>query len=80
MIVTRNAQDGGSTAYFKDEAQSGIRAFLMHIGTTEAPDRRNLLTLRRYITSQEARLVRPARRHERQSSRRRRDRPRSGAA
>ena len=51
MIVARGAKDGGSTVYFKDEAQSGIRAFLMHIVTTETPARRNLLTLRRYITS-----------------------------
>lgn len=53
MIVTRSGRDGGSTAYFKDEAQSGIRAFLMHIVTTEAAARRNLLTLRQYITAQE---------------------------
>ena len=50
MIVTRSGKDGGSTVYFKDEAQSGIRAFLMHIVTTEAPEDRTLLTLRRYIT------------------------------
>jgi len=51
MIVTRSGKDGGSAAYFKDEAQSGIRAFLMHIVTTEEKERRNLLTLRQYITS-----------------------------
>jgi type IV secretion system protein VirD4 len=53
MIITRGPQEGGSTKYFKDEAQSGIRAFLMHICTTEAPQQRNLLTLRKYVTHEE---------------------------
>ena len=53
MIITRSGKDGGSTAYFKDEAQSGLRAFLMHIMTTEEPAQRNLVTLRRYITHTE---------------------------
>lgn len=50
MIVARTGREGGSSAYFKDEAQSGIRAFLMHIATAEPAGRRNLLTLRKYIS------------------------------
>lgn len=52
MIVTRSGRESGSSSYFKDEAQSGIRAMLMHIATAEAPARRNLLTLRKYICAQ----------------------------
>jgi type IV secretion system protein VirD4 len=51
MIVTRSGREDGSTSFFKDEAQSGLRAFIMHIATTEEPARRNLLTLRKYVTS-----------------------------
>lgn len=51
MIVTRSGSESGSSAYFNEEARSGIRAFLMHIVTTEPADRRTLLTLREYITS-----------------------------
>lgn len=50
MIVTRTGAENGSSTYFKEEAKSGIRAFLMHIVTTEPQDRRTLLTLRKYIT------------------------------
>jgi type IV secretion system protein VirD4 len=52
MIVARTGREGGNAAYFKDEAQSGIRAFLMHIVTAEPVAKRNLLTLRRYICAQ----------------------------
>jgi type IV secretion system protein VirD4 len=52
MIVARTGREGGNTAYFKDEAQAGIRAFLMHIVTAEPVARRNLLTLRKYISAQ----------------------------
>jgi type IV secretion system protein VirD4 len=52
MIVARTGREGGNTAYFKDEAQAGIRAFLMHIVTAEPAGRRNLLTLRKYISAQ----------------------------
>lgn len=50
MIVTRSGSENGSSAFFKDEAVSGIRAFLMHIMTAEPEERRNLLTLRQYIS------------------------------
>lgn len=52
MIVARTGREGGNTSYFKDEAQSGIRAFLMHIVTAEPAEKRNLLTLRKYISAQ----------------------------
>lgn len=52
MIVARTGREGGSSGYFKDEAQSGIRAFIMHIVTAEPPAKRNLLTLRKYISAQ----------------------------
>lgn len=52
MIVARTGREGGNTSYFKDEAQAGIRAFLMHIVTAEPENRRNLLTLRKYISFQ----------------------------
>ena len=51
MIVTRTGRDNGSTSFFKDEAQSGLRAFIMHIVLTEKPERRNLVTLRKYVTA-----------------------------
>jgi type IV secretion system protein VirD4 len=51
MIVTRTGGEHGSSAFFKDEAQSGIRAFLMHIATTESLERRTLATLRAYIAA-----------------------------
>lgn len=51
MIVVRGSKDGGSTAFFKDEAQSAIRAFLMHIVTAANEGERNLITLRKWITS-----------------------------
>jgi hypothetical protein len=44
-IVTRSGKEDGSTAFLKDEAQSGIRAFLMHIMTSEPEERRTLTTL-----------------------------------
>lgn len=50
MIVIRTGTEDGSSAYFNDEARSGIRAFLMHIVTSEPAERRTLLTLREYIT------------------------------
>lgn len=53
MIVTRTGSESGSSAFFKDEAQSGIRAFLMHIVTTEPEERRTLTTLREYIAADE---------------------------
>lgn len=52
MIVVRSGSESGSSAYFKEEALSGIRAFLMHIVTAEPLPRRNLLTLREYISSE----------------------------
>lgn len=51
VIVTRTGGEAGSAAYFKEEARSGIRAFLMHIVTAEPEERRTLLTLRQYITA-----------------------------
>lgn len=50
MIVIRTGGENGSSTFFKDEARSGIRAFLMHIATAEPPERRNLITLRKYLT------------------------------
>jgi type IV secretion system protein VirD4 len=50
MIVTRTGREEGSSAFFKGEAKSAIRAFLMHIVTTEPKERRTLLTLRKYVT------------------------------
>lgn len=52
MIVSRTGRESGSSAYFKDEAQSGLRAMIMHLVTAEPPARRNFLTLRQYITAQ----------------------------
>ena len=49
MLITRGRNDGGSSAYFKDEAQSGIRAMLMHMVTTEHASRCHLGTLRDWI-------------------------------
>lgn len=51
MIVTRSGKEQNSSVFFKDEAQSGIRAFLMHIVTSEPAERRTLTTLRAYIAS-----------------------------
>jgi type IV secretion system protein VirD4 len=51
MIVTRSGRDSGSASFFKDEAQSGLRALIMHIVTREPAARRNLLTLREYVTA-----------------------------
>lgn len=51
MIVVRSGSETGSAAYFKEEAASGIRAFLMHIMTAEPKARQNLLTLREYISA-----------------------------
>lgn len=52
MIVVRSGRESGSSSYFKDEAQSGLRAMIMHLVTAEPAERRNFLTLRKYITSQ----------------------------
>lgn len=52
MIVVRSGSQSGNSAFFKDEATSGIRAFLMHIVTTEPKSRQNLLTLREYISAE----------------------------
>lgn len=52
MITVRSGRESGSSSYFKDEAQSGLRAMLMHIVTAEPTARRNFLTLRKYITGQ----------------------------
>jgi type IV secretion system protein VirD4 len=52
MIVPLTGKESGSAPFFKQEARSGIRAFLMHIVTTEPPARRNLLTLRKYICAE----------------------------
>lgn len=49
MLISRGANDGGNTAYFKDEAKSGIRAMLMHMVTTVRKDECNLVTLRDWI-------------------------------
>jgi len=51
MIVTRTGKEQGSAAFFKNEAQSGIRGMLMHIMTAEPPERRTLTTLRQYIAA-----------------------------
>ncbi|EGE59906.1 TRAG family protein [Rhizobium etli CNPAF512] len=51
MIVTRTGAENSSAAFFKDEARSGIRAFLMHIMTKEPDERQTLLTLRKYIAA-----------------------------
>jgi type IV secretion system protein VirD4 len=52
MIVTRAGSESSSSVFFKEEARSGIRAFLMHIATTEPDERRTLTTLRKYITAE----------------------------
>lgn len=49
MLITRGRIDGGNTSYFKDEAQSSIRAMLMHLVTTEHSSRCHLGTLRDWI-------------------------------
>ena len=46
MIITRTGAENSSSAFFKEEARSGIRAFLMHIVTTEPAERQTLKTLR----------------------------------
>lgn len=51
MIITRTGKEQGSSLFFKNEAQSGVRAMLMHIMTCEPPERHTLTTLREYIAS-----------------------------
>ena len=80
MIVTRSGKADGSTAYFKDEAQSGIRAFLMHIMTTEAPEAPQPADAAPLHHGDRRRLAGADRRHEGKQGRGRRDRPRSRAA
>lgn len=50
-LIVRSGREDGSTDYFKNEAQTAIKALLMHIASTEPPERRTLLTLREYITA-----------------------------
>jgi len=49
MLIGRGPKDTSNTSYFKAEAQSGLRAMLMHMVTTEAPERCHLATLRDWI-------------------------------
>lgn len=49
MLISRGLNDGGNTSYFKNEAQSGLRAMLMHLVTTEDQGRCHLGTLRDWI-------------------------------
>lgn len=51
MIIVRSGNESQSTGFFNDEAQSGLKALLMHAAMVEKPERRNLSTIRDYITS-----------------------------
>ena len=50
-LIVRSGREDGSSEFFKNEAQSVIKAMIMHIASTEPAERRNLLTLREYITA-----------------------------
>ena len=52
-LIVRSGREDGSSEFFKNEAQSVVKAMIMHIASTEPPERRNLLTLREYITADE---------------------------
>ncbi len=54
-LIVRTGREDGHSDYFKNESQTSIKAFLMHIASTEPPARRNLLTLREFITSDQER-------------------------
>lgn len=49
MLVVRPAGEGGNSVFFKNEAESFLRAHIMHIVLTQPPEARNLVTLRRQI-------------------------------
>lgn len=49
MLTPRAGNEGGSSAYFKDAAQSAKRAMLVHIKTSEPPARQNIGTLYEYV-------------------------------
>ena len=49
MLVVRPAIDAGNGVFFKNEAESFLRAHIMHIVLTQPPEARNLVTLRRQI-------------------------------
>ena len=50
-LIMRSGREDGSSEFFKNESQSAIKAMIMHIASTEPPERRNLITLREYITA-----------------------------
>lgn len=54
MLTPRSGGEAGSSAYFKDSAQTAKRAMLIHIKTTEARERQNLATLYNYVNSDAA--------------------------
>lgn len=54
MIIKRSGNDTGNASYFKDQAQAGLRAVMMHIVTTEPLERRNLFTLRKAVAGEAA--------------------------
>lgn len=54
MIVSRSGNEAGNSSYFKDQAQAALRAVLMHIVTTEPPERRNLFMLRKSTSGSES--------------------------
>mgnify|MGYP006278029635 CR=1 FL=1 len=54
MLVTRTGSEQNSSLYFKDAAQSALRAMIMHIVTTEPAERRHLGTLYSYVNSDAA--------------------------
>ena len=51
MLTPRTGGEAGSSAYFKDAAQTAKRAMLIHIKTAEPSDRQNIATLYEYANS-----------------------------
>lgn len=49
MLTPRTGNDGGSTTYFKDAAQTAKRAMIVHIKTAEPRERQSLATLYKYV-------------------------------
>lgn len=55
MLTPRAGNEAGSSAYFKDAAQTAKRAMLIHIKTSEPEERQNLATLYACVNSDAAR-------------------------
>ena len=51
MLTPRTGGEAGSSAYFKDAAQTAKRAMLVHIKTAEPSGRQNIATLYEYANS-----------------------------